>query len=403
MKLLGLPSLILVLVIGISACSSSRESISSTPGSIGSSTPRSASPSYKTSQWSLCSAGTSVSDPTGPHGLFASNVNVMQPSVIAAETQYLMSGYTICGANIVVPWSSVDQGPGASPRYNWNYVDQLAAPWEAAGKIVNLIVWGVNESISQDVGGQLATPSYVLSSTQTVSCGGKDPTTPVYWDSGYLNPYRAFEAALVSHFASDPHIGYIRFGLGAGAEDYPADSWYSPICKSKWIAAGLTPSKWLSYSVSQIDYEAGLNSTKPLFVGINAFPNAPTLADQVANEAVIHHIGFGMQGLTDSQVTSYQQGKLCFADWCNLFLKYAGTVPLELQTFSASNPLGAGKTGALPQQLSFGITTTHAQVWELYPQEWLVADDPSWPGYSQFHQAYSQALASAATEVGGQK
>jgi hypothetical protein len=43
----------------------------------------------------------------------------------------------------------------------------------------------------------------------------------------------------------------------------------------------------------------------------------------------------------------------------------------------------------------------YAQVVELYPQEWLVADDPAWPTFAQYHEAYAQGLARAASEVGG--
>jgi hypothetical protein len=77
-------------------------------------------------------------------------------------------------------------------------------------------VWGTDEAKRYEVDGESATPAYVLSSTETVSCGGKDPTVPVYWSPGYEKPWRAFEAALVSHVADDPSIGYIRFGLGTG-------------------------------------------------------------------------------------------------------------------------------------------------------------------------------------------
>ncbi len=76
-------------------------------------------------------------------------------------------------------------------------------------------------------------------------------------------------------------------------------------------------------------------------------------------------------------------------------------MPLEVQTLSPTTPAGGGTSGALPPQLTYVVTQTHAQVIELYPQEWLVADDPAWPTFPQYHVAYAQALARAASEVGG--
>jgi hypothetical protein len=49
-----------------------------------------------------------------------------------------------------------------------------------------------------------------------------------------------------------------------------------------------------------------------------------------------------------------------------------------------------------------GDLTDRIQVLELYPQEWLVADDPGWPTFAQYHSAYAQTLSQAASEVGGQ-
>jgi hypothetical protein len=364
--------------------------------------------------WSNCSAGSNVADPGGVRGLFVATANQTRPSLPSAPVsnaqvlRYLVPNRTICGADLVIPWSAIDRGPGQTPRYDWSFLDQAAAPWVAAGKIVNLIVWGTDESTRYEVGGESATPAYVLSSTPTVSCGGRDPTVPVYWNPGYEKPWRAFEAALVAHVADDRSVGYIRFGLGTGGEDFPVDGFTQGACYPKWKRAGLTAATWLDWSTSEIDYEASLQSAHPLNVGINTFPGAPNLPAKVAAEAASHGIGFGMEGMTAKQIQNARSDpRRCVADWCSLFDTWAGRVPLEVQTYTASDPSGAGKTGALAPLLSYSVMDAHAQLLELYPQEWLVADDPDWPtkttsDYARYHAAYAAALARAAAEVGGQ-
>jgi hypothetical protein len=94
---------------------------------------------------------------------------------------------------------------------------------------VNLIVWGTDEKASQQVDGTPATPAYVLAATDTVSCPN-DGSIPLYWEPGYAQPWRAFEAALVAHVAGNAEIGYIRFGLGTRGEDFPVDGFAQGKC-----------------------------------------------------------------------------------------------------------------------------------------------------------------------------
>jgi hypothetical protein len=301
-------------------------------------------------------------------GLFVAGANQTDnPSVAAAILRYLPSDPTTCGANLIIPWSSIDRGPGASPRYDWSFIDQAAAPWVAARKIVNLIVWGTDEKASQQVDGTPATPAYVLAATDTVSCSN-DGSIPLYWEPGYAQPWRAFEAALVAHVAGDAEIGYIRFGLGTGGEDFPVDGFAQGTCFGAWVAKGLSGARWLAWSTAQIDYEASLGSKHALNVGINSFPGAPLLPDEVAAEAAKDGLGFGMQGMTVAQIGFAQSNPhLCYADWCSLFATWAARVPLEVQTLSPTTPAGGGTSGALPAQLAYVVVQAYAQILELYP------------------------------------
>jgi hypothetical protein len=72
--------------------------------------------------------------------------------------------------------------------------------------------------------------------------------------------------------AGDLNIGYLRFGLGAGGEDFPFEGFDQGACFQAWTAKGLTAAVWLNLSLSQIEYEASLGSVHPLNVGINSFP-----------------------------------------------------------------------------------------------------------------------------------
>ena len=336
-----------------------------------------------------------VADPGAPHGLFANAVNLASPAQQQVILHYLLADPTVCGADIVVPWSAIDKGPGASPRYDWTQLDKWTQPWEEAGKEVNLIVWGVDEQPRQTP--VPATPAYVLSRVDTVQCDQNTPPTPVYWEPGYEDNWKAFVAAVVDHVAGDPHVGYLRFGIGTGGESYVEND-LKGACLAQWNAHGYQQD-FPAYATDMLAYEASLHSPKQIMVGINTFRGGDGFPDQMAVAAVADGFGFGTQGLASSAISQVQSGQPCYADWCALFNQYAGRVPLEVQTYEKTDPAGAGPEGTLPPLLRFALSE-HAQILELYPTEWLVADDPTWPGYSQGHAAYAQALAGAAAVVG---
>ncbi len=268
-------------------------------------------------------------------------------------------------------------------------------------ELSRLIVWGTDEKVTQEVAGTPATPAYVLSATDTVSCADIG-TIPVYWEAGYQDPWRAFEAEFVAHVAGDAKIGYIRFGLGTGGEDFPVDGFDQGTCNQAWVAKGLTADRWLSWSLSQIEYEASLHSDHPLNIGTNSFPGDKNLPDQVAAEAAKYGIGIGMEGMTATQIDlATTHPDRCYADWCTTFPAWLGRVPIEVQPYSPTAPDGSGPTGALPPLLSYVIAKTRTQVVELYAQEWLVADDPTRTGYAGYHDARTSALKKAASEIGG--
>src|SRR5580704_3792121 len=73
-----------------------------------------------------------IDAPDAPHGLF---VPLFPNAPMNAEAnKYLLHNPVVCGANFYVVWSQSDKGPGATPRYDFGYVDDQMAPWIAAGK-----------------------------------------------------------------------------------------------------------------------------------------------------------------------------------------------------------------------------------------------------------------------------
>jgi hypothetical protein len=341
-----------------------------------------------------------AADPAAPHGLFVVSPPAAGPDSDNGVTQqYLLNNPAVCGAVFFVTWSSVDQGPNATPRYDWSAVDLEIQPWAAAGKEVNLVFWGVAYSA-----GPSATPSYVLSQTPTVQCaqpnGTESAVTPIYWQGPYRADYEAFVSAAVVHFDSNPAVGYLRFGVGTGGEDIVVPNANAPACLSQLDSFGYTAPLWLNYTFSILDYERSLHSSKQLMTSINFIPDATTAApDAVAALAVKDGIGFGYQGARSGDITSYQAGQSCGADWCALFGQYSGEVPLELQFVDTNTTNGPGQPGALASLLPFAISL-HTQCLEIGLSDWLATYDPDAPGYLQDHAAYSTAFLTALETVG---
>jgi hypothetical protein len=132
------------------------------------------------SAWTQCSAGSAVADPGGAHGPFVANANrdwntPANPNINSAIATYLTPDPTICGFTVVIPWSAIDNGPGASPQYDWSFLDNTVSQWATNGKIVNLSVWGANEGPGALILGNEglpSTPTYVLNALDAENPSG---------------------------------------------------------------------------------------------------------------------------------------------------------------------------------------------------------------------------------------
>lgn len=340
-----------------------------------------------------------ASDPTGEHGLFVLEPPLRpQGSYWADMNRYLVSNPIVCGADFWVHWSDIDGGPTATTRYNWTLVDQVTAPWVKAGKVVNLIFWAVGYGR-----GATYVPSYVLSSVPTIQCLGS-PVTPVFWNSTYVKDYRAFVRATVQHFNNNTSVGYLRFGYGTGGETLPLIDADAPVCLAKLLLAGYSVGVWDSYIFGMLDYTKSLPSTHPFLVALDGAPGPKsddTYAD-IAGRATHDGIGFGTEALVNSSATwnTTTGGPSCLGmGFCWLFNKFQGKVPLEVQTIGPSSPNGSGPVGSLVPLLAYSLDE-HAQIFEVYFSDWLIAFDPHYPLYSAYHAVYGPALKAVARVVG---
>jgi hypothetical protein len=358
---------------------------------------------------------TSVPDAHAQYGLFvwldSLDITKSQPQIL----RYLPKDPHLCGASIVVLWSGVDKGPAVKPQYDFGAVETAIQPWAAAKKRVNLLFAGVDEVGPQD----RATPAWVLAQSgagkvDVVPCpnpgtaGSVGPPTPVYWERGYSRPWRAFIAAAIARYAHDPRIGYMRFGIGAGAEDFPQHG-ADANCFSAWQKYGLSAQFWARFSSSLVraiaaDTRASGSQVQQL-VALNTFddPAAPfNVPDAVAHVAAANGVGIGTENLGAGNYGTAVVA--CTANspqpyWCAPFRLHRGAVPLQFQPISYTLNPAFPNLAPLPKLLPYAIYNG-AQIFELYPQEWLAADDPSWPTYKAHHKAWTRALAAAAAALG---
>jgi hypothetical protein len=325
--------------------------------------------------------------PDAPHGLFVLLFPGARVNARAVAT--LLHVPEVCGANVFVQWRKVDRGPDASPRYDWSSVDQQAAPWIKAGKVVNLIVWATGYGAQAN-----NTPDYVFAKVKSVNCPSFGHA-PVFWDPGFMESYQSFMAAVVSQYGNNASIGYIRFGLGAGGEIFPA-------CMYALMDHGFSKPTWRKYLFEMLDYEKSLNSPKQLAVGLNAFgrPEDLGFTAEIGEHAAQNGIAIGNQGLSAEDGHNDAAGRSCNADWCRIFRSHRGKVPLVLQTGGASHPDGSSPGGSMTESLPFALSQ-HVQIFEFYVDDFLVAYDPSYPDYARYHEEYQKTYAAAAKLLGG--
>lgn len=339
-----------------------------------------------------------IAAPYAPHGLFALQPPGANPVPI---TNYIQKQATVCGGDLYIVWATVDQGNG---KYNWTTVDNQLNQWVAAGKKVNFIVWGVSDAEPNN-----GTPAYVLNDAgyQSVTCeeNGQTLSYPVYYSGTYNTDYKIFIQAVLNRYGANSNVGYIRFGLGRGGEVFPT-------CLTQMMAfSGASTlaqfnTLWENYIAEMTQYQKQLSGTTvQLMTALDQYgtPVQYSVTDFEASNAKSLGFGFGSQGLSQSDITAYNAGRPCTADWCSSFQSLYGLVPLELQTIAASDPTNApGGTGSLVNLLPFALGL-HTQILEVYIQDLQVAYDPTSPEYAKYSQTYQTVFQQTASQLGFQQ
>jgi hypothetical protein len=355
-------------------------------------------------------SGPSDSGRSGDSGIVSLNV-LLFPGASADPhyadvATYLLTNPVVAGATIAVEWSSVDADGG---YFDWSYPDNQINAWVNAGKKANLVIWANADSSNMTCGtvgqygqngtGNCSIPGYVwqaLGASNYTTCDSQYGVQrmPNYFAPAFMTSYQNFIARVLQKYGSDPNIGYIRVGLGHGGESIPVAGWndLDGGCGQAFVNQwGLTIANWESYLGSMLQFESSKDASGPqLMVGITPMGNpSDQVPDYLAPAAVALHIGFGSQGLEESDVNNCAHST---ANWCTLFSRYTGQVPLELQTIGQSCPNGGCPTGSLSTLVPFAVAN-HANIFEIYWQDWLTAFDPNYPGY---YPAYQTVLQQAA-------
>ncbi len=304
----------------------------------------------------------------------------------------------------MVNWSTVETSKNV---FNWQPVIDAAAPYVGANPplTVNLLFADSTEATS----GNTVTPAWVTApasqggdNVPTISCGG--PTIPVYYNPTYESDWKALITAAIKQFSgtgtlTSSHIGYLRFGIGGGAEDIdPTGSQDGGTCQQTWAAAGFSYTTWLAHVQNIVSFMGTQPTDKQIIVSLAGTspvgdPNFPaptplqiaySASNQTASYAVPLHFGISFESLGKAGVPASgttpaacnPQVANTTLHWCQAFMKYAGTVPLAAQPYT-----GSLTTPDFANMLRYGLDN-NIQIFELYPEHFFGADSPTRSGYN---------------------
>ena len=267
--------------------------------------------------------------------------------------------------------------------------------------------------------GTVGNPVYGSADGSTCTSG----VIPIEWRINFIHAWRAVIRKATAHYASNPSIGYMRFGMGIGGQSNPTSGANLTGCQAQMTQFGFTsvsdpwplPGKgqWPQVAVNWIDhlnnmcgYIKSQNGTSPAMITISPIEFNPedfSTANATAANASYNGLGFGSQGLQKSDPVNFAAGKPCAGgNWCANFQKHKGKVTLELQTLFYSDPTNVSETGSLAILLPFA-TSVSASVFELYMDDWMCTYDSTWAGNNTYSACqlggYPAAFAAAAASV----
>lgn len=353
-----------------------------------------------------------VAVPGGPHGMYVWNPNAYMLSFL--EKDVIGKDPTLCGASLVIFWSAVNPSKGV---YDWTAVINAAQPFVNAGLTVNLLFSEATEGATNQV-----TPPWVTApvasggaGAASVSCANQ-PTMPVYWDPSYEAAWTSFIAAAIQQFsfgnsALAANVGYMRFATGGGAEALPPPGYNDGgACQAAWATAGYSYDVWNQHFARIATAMGSVKTDKQVMVSLPQVAGGATVytvSNLGADEAAALGLGFSFESLGTSGVANAgttpapcdPTAKLANLHWCQAYQKYAGKVPLAMQPITATTNTSVA-TMDIGNLLQYALANK-IQIFELYPEEWLMANSTTWPSFVASEQAkYQAALQEAAQTLG---
>lgn len=354
-----------------------------------------------------------VAFPDGPHGMYVWNPNAFLTTFLVKDV--IGKDPTLCGASLVIPWSSVNPSKGV---YDWSAVTTAAAPYVSAGLTVNLLFSEASESATSNT----VTPAWVFTPVASGGAGAASvtcesyPQMPVYFDPAYEAAWTTFIAAAIAEFSHSnsalaPSVGYMRFATGGGAEALiPPGVADGGACQTAWAAAGWSYAAWNAHEARIITAMGSVATDKQIMVSLGQAPGGPNVYDvsnQAAAVALSKNVGFsfenlGMGGIAAAGTTPVAcdpQATLAVLHWCQAYTNDVGNVPFAAQPITAT-------TNTSVVTMDIGVLLGYAlanniQVLELYPEEWLSASSPDWPGFVAANQAKYQAALQTTAQILG--
>lgn len=357
-----------------------------------------------------------VSVPDGPHGMYVWSpgkavLPYLQKDVIGKDP-------TLCGASLVIAWADVETSQGV---YNWEAVTTAAQPFTDAGLTVNLLFADATE------GTDTVTPLWVTNSAAmggagvpSVSGCSAGPVIPVYWDPTYESLWKTFIAAAIKQFSYGnsiaPSVGYMRFATAGGAEALAPPGYQDGgACQKKWEDAGYSYDVWNQHEANIITAMGSQSTDKQIIASlpnVSGGPSIYSVSNLGAAVAVPLKVGLSFENLGTSNVAAANyppapcdpQATIVNLHWCQAYTTYVGQVPLAMQPITSTDNTATqqsyGITMDISNLLQYALKN-NIQIFELYPQEWLQADSPTWSGFVMANQAkYQQALQQASQTLG---
>lgn len=345
-----------------------------------------------------------VAAPSAPHGMFVWNPNGFPKYLTPLANDVIGIDPALCGASLVIPWIDVEPSNG---NFQWQTVFDEAKPYTDKGLTVNLLFSDSTEGSTNNV-----TPAWVLAPVSqggapSITCTG-DPQMPVYFSQQFEAYWEAFIAAAVKEFSFSnssisANVGYMRFATAGGAEALmPPDYTDNGACQKLWTDAGLTYDVWKQHEINIVNAMAAQSTDKQLIVSLPDMAGAPTVYDMsnaVAAVAASKHVGFSFESLGIKPVSPpapcNPSAKIIDLHWCQAYHNYAGVVPLNMQPITATS----NGTWKIQDLLQYALDN-NIQVFELYPDDWIQADSPEFPGFLNQAAQYKSALNAASLVLG---